>query len=106
MAKANIKYLQEADGHLLYRRRVPHDLKSIIGKNEWIHALGLETGQEAHAAKLVADYNVAYSSLIAQERVKQVTGSAAIVIPQNGIVYAKLNHQNLSSKSQKPMPMI
>jgi integrase len=89
MAKANIKYLQEADGHLLYRRRVPHDLKAIIGKNEWIHALGLEAGQEAHAAKLVADYNIAYSSLIAQERVKQVTGSAALVIPQNGIVYAQ-----------------
>lgn len=89
MRAAQIKYLQAVDGHLFYRRRVPQDLKSYLGKTEWVHALGLAAGQEPHAAKIVADYNLAYASLIAQLRISQVTGTkvqfahaASPIIPQ------------------------
>jgi len=86
MAKANIKYLQEADGHLLYRRRVPQDLKSLIGKNEWVHTLGLDAGQETHAAQIVAEYNLAYASLIAQARVRRVASTALPILSiSNGV---------------------
>lgn len=77
MVLTKIPYLHEVGGQLHYRRRVPDDLKGVIGKNEWKHALGLSKGQEVHAAKLVADYNFAYAGLIAQERVKQITGQPA-----------------------------
>jgi len=76
MAKADIRYLHVVDGYLRYRRRVPQDLQRIIGKREWNHALGLCTGQEAQAAKIVADYNLAYAALVSQERVKRITGVA------------------------------
>lgn len=82
MHKAQIKYLQEVDGHLLYRRRVPQDLKSYLGKGEWVHALGLARGQEAHAAKIIADYNIVYANLIAKMRLSQVTGSEFSIVAQ------------------------
>ena len=81
MAKATIRHLQAVDGYLRYRRRVPTDLKAMLGQTEWVHPLGLPVGFEHHAARLVADYDLAYSSLIAQERVKRVTGTAVQFVP-------------------------
>ncbi|MEO0400462.1 MAG: tyrosine-type recombinase/integrase [Pseudomonadota bacterium] len=79
--RSSVKYLQEVDGALRYRRRVPTDLQSIIGKKEWIHALGLAVGQESHAAKIVADYNLAYASVIAQARVQRVVNGSPFAPP-------------------------
>lgn len=81
MAKATIKHLQVVDGYLRYRRRVPVDVQPVLGKKQWIHSLGLAVGQEHHAAKIVADYDLAYSGLIAQARVQRVVGSAAVFSP-------------------------
>ncbi|MEM9421017.1 MAG: tyrosine-type recombinase/integrase [Pseudomonadota bacterium] len=87
MAKANIKYLHAIGGYLHYRRRVPTDLKSVVGKNEWLHALGLAVGQEHHAVRLIAEYNAAYASFIARERITQMTGEPVVVV-QPGVAVA------------------
>ncbi len=78
MVLTKIPYLHEIDGQLHYRRRVPGDLKNAFGKTEWKHALGLSLGQEAHAAKLVADYNLAYANLIAQARIQTMCGTTPV----------------------------
>ncbi|MEM9707065.1 MAG: DUF6538 domain-containing protein, partial [Pseudomonadota bacterium] len=82
--QSSVRYMQEVDGMLRYRRRVPTDLQTIIGRTEWVHSLGLSVGQEAHAAKLIADYNLAYASVIAQARVQKVfSGSPFVAIAAN-----------------------
>ena len=88
MVLTKIPYLHEIDGQLHYRRRVPGDLKNAFGKTEWKHALGLSLGQEAHAAKLVADYNLAYANLIAQARIQTMCGTAAPALQNLGVVAA------------------
>lgn len=75
MVQVRIRYLHEVQGQLHYRRRVPGDLQPLFGKSEWKHALGLKRGQEHHAARIVAEYDVAYARLIARERIHQLTGS-------------------------------
>ena len=54
---------------------VPEDLKGLVGKSEWKHALGLCRGQEHHVARLVAEYDVAYAQLIAREHIRLMTGA-------------------------------
>jgi len=90
MAKAEIRYLHAVGGYLRYRRRVPDDLQHRMGRKEWNHALGLPVGQEAQAAKIVADYSLAYSSVIAQERLKKITGGPfALLAPSQQVETAK-----------------
>ena len=60
--------------------RVPDDLKPILGQSEWKHSLGLTRGQEHHAARLVADYNLAYSSLIARTRVARLASTGMPIL--------------------------
>ncbi|MEL6362046.1 MAG: hypothetical protein AAFR21_13275 [Pseudomonadota bacterium] len=60
---------------------MPQDLKALIGKSEWFHALGLAVGQEHHAVKLIADYNAAYANLIAKERLRKLTGEVVQTVP-------------------------
>lgn len=73
MVQAQIRYLHEVGGQLYYRRRVPDDLKPVLGRSEWKHALGLSRGQEHHAARITAEYDVAYARLIARERINRLT---------------------------------
>ncbi|MEM8936659.1 MAG: DUF6538 domain-containing protein [Pseudomonadota bacterium] len=77
MVQAQIRYLHEIGGQLYYRRRVPDDLKPILGRSEWKHALGLSRGQEHHAARITAEYDVAYARLIARERISRLEGPAS-----------------------------
>ena len=80
MARISVRYLQELNGELHYRRRVPEDVRTIFGKREWKHALGLARGQEATAMKLVGQYNAAYSQLIAEARIQRLTAQSPVMM--------------------------
>ncbi len=101
MAKAPIRYLHAIGGTLHYRRRVPEDLKPMVGKSEWIHALGLAVGQEAHAVRIVAEYNAAYAQFIANARVQKITGSLPTLVPAVAVSPAILGG---APQPQEPEP--
>lgn len=98
MASVRIRYLQEQDGALHYRRRVPDDLKARLGRKEWKHALGLSKGQEGLAVRLVQEYDAAYAQLIARERINQLTGE--IWMPQAQV---KTTPEPQSEQRAKPI---
>jgi integrase len=48
-----VAYLMNRDGKLYFRRRVPDELREIVGKREWKASLKLKVGQELDAVEPV-----------------------------------------------------
>ena len=83
--RIEVAYLQQRGGALHYRRRVPTDLKHILGKREWTHALGLSVGQETKAAQIIAKVNERYEKLIAETRAGIISEPNTPVVPARDV---------------------